>query len=114
MKASRLSLIVALGFFCGAVSLAAAQDKKLTTVNIGYSAISGSFAPLWVGFEQGLFAKHGIDLKMAYIQGHRVMLSALTAGKIQFSRGVAEGFIGLVAGGGDGIFVGTQYACFGH
>jgi NitT/TauT family transport system substrate-binding protein len=114
MKVSRLSLIAALGFFCSAVSLAAAQDKKLTTVNIGYSAISGSFAPLWVGFEQGLFAKHGIDLKMAYIQGNRVMLSALTAGEIQFYQGGAEGLIRLVSGGGDGIFVATQYNFVGH
>ena len=59
---------------------AQAQEKKLTTINLGYSAISGSFAPLWVGFDQGLFAKQGIDLKMAYIQGNRVMMSALTAG----------------------------------
>src|ERR1041384_7419349 len=114
MKVSRLSLIAALGFFCSAVSLAAAQDKKLTTVNIGYSAISGSFAPLWVGFEQGLFAKHGIDLKMAYIQGNRVMLSALTAGEIQLYQGGAEGLIRLVSGGGDGVFVATQYNFVGH
>jgi len=52
----------------------AAQDKKLTTMNVGYSAISGSFAPLWVGFDQGFFAKYGLDVKMAYIQGNRVMM----------------------------------------
>ena len=91
-----------------------AQDKKPTTVNFGYAAISGSFAPLWVGFEQGLFAKHGIDLKMAYIQGNRVMMSALTAGEIQFYQGGAEGLIRLVSGGGDGIFVATQYNFVGH
>jgi ABC-type nitrate/sulfonate/bicarbonate transport system substrate-binding protein len=66
----------------GISSAAHAQDKKLTTLNVGYSAISGSFAPLWVGYDHGLFAKHGLDLKMAYIQGNRVMLSALTAGEI--------------------------------
>ena len=75
-------LTLALLFSLSIFSVASAQEKKLTTVNLGYSAISGSFAPLWVGFDQGLFAKHGIDLKMAYIQGNRVMLSALTAGEI--------------------------------
>jgi NitT/TauT family transport system substrate-binding protein len=92
----------------------AAQDKKLTTVNFGYSAISGSFAPLWVGFDQRLFAKHGVDLKMAYIQGNRVMMSALTAGEIQLYQGGAEGLIRLVSGGGDGVFVATQYNFVGH
>ena len=107
---SLLTLIVAL-----AISPSVpAQDKKLATVNIGYSAISGSFAPLWVGFEQGLFAKHGLDLKMAYIQGNRVMMSALTAGEIQLYQGGAEGLIRLVSGGGDGVFVATQYNFVGH
>jgi NitT/TauT family transport system substrate-binding protein len=103
-------LLIVLGF----ATSSAAQDKKPYTVNLGYSAISGSFAPLWVGFDQGLFSKHGIDLKMAYIQGNRVMLSALTAGEIQLYQGGAEGLIRLVSGGGDGIFVGTQYNFVGH
>ena len=93
----------------GMSSSITAQDRKLTTVNVGYAAISGSFAPLWVGFDQGLFTKYGLDLKMAYIQGNRVMMSALTAGEIQLYQGGAEGLIRLVSGGGDGIFVATQY-----
>jgi hypothetical protein len=40
---------------------------------------------------------------MAYIQGNRVMMSALTAGEIQLYQGGAEGLIRLVSGGGDGI-----------
>ena len=103
-------LLTVLGF----ATSSAAQDKKPYTINLGYSAISGSFAPLWVGFDQGLFSKHGIDLKMAYIQGNRVMLSALTAGEIQLYQGGAEGLIRLVSGGGDGIFVATQYNFVGH
>jgi NitT/TauT family transport system substrate-binding protein len=91
-----------------------AQEKKLGTINVGYSAISGSFAPLWVGFDQGLFTKHGLDVKLAYIQGNRVMMSALTAGEIQLYQGGAEGMIRLVSGGGDGIFVATQYNFVGH
>jgi ABC-type nitrate/sulfonate/bicarbonate transport system substrate-binding protein len=49
------ALLLSLSIICAAL----AQDKKLTTVNVGYSAISGSFAPLWVGYDHGLFAKHG-------------------------------------------------------
>ena len=110
----KIQFLLALLFSVSCLSTAQAQDKKLTTVNIGYSAISGSFAPLWVGFEQGLFAKHGLDLKMAYIQGNRVMMSALTAGEIQLYQGGAEGLIRLVSGGGDGVFVATQYNFVGH
>ena len=51
---------------------------------------------------------------MAYIQGNRVMMSALTAGEIHIYQGGAEGLIRLVSGGGDGIFVATQYNFVGH
>jgi hypothetical protein len=50
------------------LSPSSAQDKKLASVTVGYSAISGSFAPLWVGFDQGLFARYGLDVRMTYIQ----------------------------------------------
>ncbi|HVO92154.1 MAG TPA: ABC transporter substrate-binding protein, partial [Terriglobales bacterium] len=93
---------------------ASAQEKKPVTLNVGYSAISGSFAPLWVARDQGLFSKHGLDVRLAYIQGNRVMLSALTAGEIQLFQGGAEGLIRLVSGGGDGIFIATQYNTVGH
>ena len=83
-------------------------------MTIAYSAISGSFAPLWFAHDQGLFAKHGLDAKIAYIQGNRVMLSALTAGEIQAYQGGAEGLIRLVSGGGDGIFIATQYNTVNH
>lgn len=91
-----------------------AQDKKLASVTVGYAAISGSFAPLWVGFDQGLFARHGLDVRMTYIQGNRVMMSALTAGEIQLYQGGAEGLIRLVSGGGDGLFIASQYNFVGH
>jgi len=93
---------------------ALAQDKKLPSITVGYSAISGSFAPLWAAHDQALFAKHGVDTKLAYIQGNRVMLSALTAGEIQLYQGGAEGLIRLVSGGGDGIFIATQYNTVAH
>ena len=109
LKLLSLCLLV----FCFA-AYATAQDKKLPSITVGYSAISGSFAPLWAAQDQGLFAKHGVDTKLAYIQGNRVMLSALTAGEIQLYQGGAEGLIRLVSGGGDGIFIATQYNTVAH
>jgi NitT/TauT family transport system substrate-binding protein len=93
---------------------ASAQDKKLTPVTVAYSATSGTFSPLWVAVDQGLFAKHGLDVKIPYIQGNRVLLSALTAGEIQLYQGAAEGLIRLVSGGGDGVLIATQYNFVGH
>ena len=91
-----------------------AQDKKLAPVTVAYSATSGTFSPLWVAMDQGLSAKHGLDVRMTYIQGNRVLLSALTAGEIQLYQGAAEGLIQLVSGGGDGLLIAAQYNFVGH
>jgi ABC-type nitrate/sulfonate/bicarbonate transport system substrate-binding protein len=109
LKAAAAALLILCCF-----SLSVAQEKKLTPLTVGYSAISGSFAPLWVAFDQGLFAKYGLDAKLTYIQGNRVMMSALTAGEIQLYQGGAEGLIRLISGGGDGIFIASQYNLVGH
>src|ERR1043166_2460582 len=109
LKAAAAALLILCCF-----SLSVAQEKKLTPLTVGYSAISGSFAPLWVAFDQGLFAKYGLDAKLTYIQGKRVMMSALTAGEIQLYQGGAEGLIRLISGGGDGIFIASQYNLVGH
>ncbi|HEY7168269.1 MAG TPA: ABC transporter substrate-binding protein [Candidatus Binatia bacterium] len=95
-------------------STASAQEKKSPSIVVGYSALSGSFAPLWVAFDQGLFTKYGIDVRLTYIQGNRVMMSALTAGEVHLYQGAAEGLIRLISGGGDGIFIASQYNIVGH
>ena len=110
----KIQLFVLFLWFVVSTTVVLAQDKKLPSLTIGYSAISGSFAPLWVAQDQGLFAKQGIDTKLAYIQGNRVMLAALTTGEIQLYQGGAEGLIRLVSGGGDGVFIATQYNLVAH
>lgn len=67
-----------------------------------------------MALDQGLFAKHGLDVRLTYIQGNRVMMSALTAGEIQPYQGGAEGLIRLVSGGGDGLFIASQYNLVGR
>ena len=96
------------------VSAAAAQEKKPAPVTVAYSATSGTFSPLWVAADQGLFAKHGLEVRITYIQGNRVLLAALTAGEIQLYQGAAEGLIRLVSGGGDGLLIASQYNFVGH
>ncbi len=108
-----VNMKIAAGFMLGLLLLwpgsLSAQDKRLVPLTVGYPATSGLFAPLWAAVDQGIFAKNGLDVKVTYIRGNRVMMSALTAGEIQLYQGAPEGLIRLVAGGGDGIFVASQY-----
>jgi NitT/TauT family transport system substrate-binding protein len=93
---------------------ASAQEKKPATLNVAYSATSGTFSPLWVAADQGLFAKYGLDVRITYIQGNRVLMAALTAGEVQLYQGAAEGLIRFISGGGDGLLIASQYNFVGH
>src|SRR3954451_20934398 len=45
----------------GAVA-ASPEPGPLPKVTISYSSISGTFLPLWIAVDEGLFAKHGLDV----------------------------------------------------
>ena len=56
----------------------------LESVNVGFGAISGLQAPLWVAKEARLFEKQGLDVELVYIPGGPRALMALLGGSIQF------------------------------
>ena len=91
-----------------------AQDKKLTSLTVGYPATSGLFTPLWVAVDQGIFAKHGLDVRVTYIRGNRVLMSALIAGEIQLYQGSPEPLLYFASSGGDGVFIASQYNYVGN
>jgi NitT/TauT family transport system substrate-binding protein len=55
-------------------------------INIAYSAITGSQAPLWVAKDEGIFKSHGFDVEMIYISGGSIVTNALLAGNVQLAR----------------------------
>ncbi len=81
-----LSALLSLAVFCPATAGAAWR--------IGYSAISGGFAPLWIAADTGLFKKHGLDVELVYTRAGPVSLAALLAGEV---RAVAIGGDAVVA-----------------
>jgi len=110
----KISCAVAASLLILAFAAASAQEKKPPTLNVAYSATSGTFSPLWVAADQGLFAKYGLDVRITYIQGNRVLMAALTAGEVQLYQGAAEGLIRFISGGGDGLLIASQYNFVGH
>ena len=72
---------IPLAFFCLILSTSAAlaQDKKLEPFNFAYASVTGNRAPLWVGRDNGIFEKYGLDLKMVQIGAGSVIVSALLA-----------------------------------
>lgn len=72
--------ILLAGLFCCAGPVSAQR------INIAYSAITGSQAPLWVAKDAGIFKSHGFDVELVYIAGGSIVINALLAGDVQWAR----------------------------
>jgi ABC-type nitrate/sulfonate/bicarbonate transport system substrate-binding protein len=86
MYRKRLQLAAAplIFFLCGPQiaprsSWSAVPFEKLT---IGWSAIAGSQAPLWITKESGLFEKNGLEVTLIYIDGGSKAAQALMSGDV--------------------------------
>ena len=71
--------IAALGTAVGIAWSAAPPAEKII---IGWSAISGSHAPVWITKDAGLFDKQGLDVTMIYIDGGSKATQALLSGDV--------------------------------
>jgi ABC-type nitrate/sulfonate/bicarbonate transport system substrate-binding protein len=61
----RLSLLLMFGTLCLLARSAPAAEAP--SLRIVYNALGGSMAPLWLGQELGLFAKHGLQHSLSYL-----------------------------------------------
>jgi NitT/TauT family transport system substrate-binding protein len=53
-------------------------------VTASYSSVSGTFVPLWLAAESGLFQKNGLDVEVTYIASGTTSMQSLLAGDLQF------------------------------
>jgi NitT/TauT family transport system substrate-binding protein len=82
---------------------AAAPLPKVVTAFASFSEKEGA---IFVAEDQGLFRKHGLDVKHVYVSSGSIALSALASGDAQFYTGSPTGAtLGAVAGGLDVVFV---------
>lgn len=60
-----------------------AADK----LRISYSAVNATQAFLWVALEKGIFAKHGLEGELLYINSGTMNIAALVGGSVQIAGG---------------------------
>ena len=73
---------------------------------ITFGSLSERETALFVARDYGIFAKHGLDVKLVHVRNGAVALSALASGDAQFYLGAATGStLGAIAGGFDAVFV---------
>ncbi|WP_457442406.1 ABC transporter substrate-binding protein [Roseateles sp. P5_E4] len=89
----------------GTALSAARAAEQPTKVAYGYSAVT-DFATVFVAAEQGMFAKHGIDIELRFIPLNPTILPAIQSGSLQIGGPTPTTYLQAVAGGLDQVVVG--------
>jgi NitT/TauT family transport system substrate-binding protein len=80
------------------------------SVRIVYNALGGSMAPLWLGQELGLFAKHGLQHNLSYLAA-TTSVQAIVAGSEDIGL-VGNQCIDLALEGADTIYIASDISRF--
>src|SRR6266576_6706405 len=86
------------------VSSSVAAATKLI---VGYAAINGRVAPLWIAEEQGYLAKYGLQVEQVYLRGAPTLVAGLASGDIQLGRSGGSATLAAVGAGHDFKIVAT-------
>jgi NitT/TauT family transport system substrate-binding protein len=73
---------------------------------------SGAMGPLWVAYEDGIFARHGIDAELRYIASGTLGAQALLAREVDIGVVAASSAAAANLNGGDAIYLGALQRTF--
>jgi NitT/TauT family transport system substrate-binding protein len=79
----------------------------LTPLSTGYSNISTDDTAVYVGADEGIFARHGLDVNAQLVAGGSTTTAALLSGQIQIAEAGGSETLSAVANGADLVVVAT-------
>jgi len=74
---------------------------------VGYSAITSVFLPFWIGKENGLYKKEGLDVQLVYIASSTTMAQAMFAREVSISTVNSGSVVNSTLQGGDLVLMGA-------
>ena len=83
-----------------------AHAVELPVVRIAHGAFSEKVAVMWIGAEQGIFRKHGVNVEVIAIRSGPQTMAALASGDIQVAYTIPGSVVSAAAGGMDVAFFG--------
>src|SRR5215467_3487606 len=83
-------------FLCSSLKAAVSATKII----IGHAAVNSRVVPLWIAQEQGFFAKNGLEAEVVFIRTGPILISALTAGRINIGYAAGEALVLAAAANG--------------
>src|SRR5215467_2211320 len=99
-----ITLAVCLWLFSACPALTATAPTKIV---VGYAAINGRVAPMWIASEQGFLAKYGLQAEQVYVRGAPLLVAGMASGDIQFTRSGGSATLAAVGAGHDFKIVAT-------
>lgn len=79
---------------------------ELPVVRIAHGAFSEKIAVMWIGAEQGIFRKHGVNVEVIAIRSGPQTMAALASGDIQVAYTIPGSVVSAAASGMDVAFFG--------
>lgn len=77
-------------------SFVAAHAQEREKLRVSTLFIGSSLIPFWIGKEQGLFAKHGLDVELIWMQSN-LSTAALLAGEVDTAFGTPQSLFAVLA-----------------
>jgi len=78
-----------------------AHAQKLRSA---YGALGGTFVPLWVTHDAGLFKKHGLDVDLVFVTGGTMAVTAIASGQTPIA-GAGASMVPIAGSGADIVFI---------
>ena len=73
---------------------------------------NGAMAPLWIAYEDGIFARHGIDADLKYISSGTLGMQALLAKEVDIGVIAASSAVAANLNGADAVYLGAIQRTF--
>ena len=90
-----------------ATACAPALPNAMTPLVVGYSNISTDDTSVYVGVDEGIFRKHGLDVNAELVAGGSTTTAALLSGQILIAQAGGSETLSAVANGADLVVVAT-------
>ena len=95
-----LTIAIACSFKC-------ADAQNLTTFRIANGTSGENPAVLWVGVDQGLYRRHGLNVEVIFMRTGPLAMSALVSGDVQAVLTSSNNVLNVAAGGLDVVAIAT-------
>ena len=103
-----LSLVlIILASACNSISANPAQ--VLATINVCYTALTGTQSVVWYAYENQLFQKYGLKVNLINITSGTKAVTALLAGSVDICQVAGSAVVNAVAAGQDAVMIAGLY-----